>query len=289
MCETKQRNKDNPFYLENRRAMISLGPLSSNAYCTFHCAFCYVQDRFISYASLSDDEIITFLKDNRQEYDIIYVSGDTDSFAPPRTDRALGLLYRIVKEINCDLLFTTRTTFTDSNYEKIKPIVETQKKNNKMLYACVSITRFSEDYAYLEPNPIPSPIKRIDVLKKLKELCVTTVLAIRPFLPNVNVNDYLTIIDNAKLYIDIVLGESFYFVRGDKIEKRIFPNGIQPEYEIDIINNQKMLFDNNNADWSIWKATEYSRQVEAKCKEYNIIFAMHSDEAIEKYLKKAKR
>lgn len=281
----KQRNKNNPFYLENRRAMVSLGPLSNNTHCAFRCAFCYVQDKFASYASLNDDEIIAFLKENRQEYDIIYISGDTDSFAPPRTNRALKLLQRMVKEGNCDLLFTTRTTFSDSNYEEIRQIIEEQKVKEKKLYACISITRFSDDYAYLEPKPIPSPEERIIVLKNLKKLGATTILATRPLLPIVNVNDYLTIIDKAKQYIDIVLGECFYFVRGDNVEKRVFPNGILPEYEMDIDRNQKMLFDNNNANWDIWKATNYQQIIQKKCSDLGIIFSMHSDDAIVEYLK----
>lgn len=257
MYRPQRRSKDKPFYLENGRAMISLGPLSNEAHCAFRCAFCYVQDKFVSYAALTDDEIITFLKDNRNQYWIIYISGDTDSFAPvKRAERTLKLLHRIVKEINCDLLFTTRAIFSDSNYDELKIIIDEQKKLNKMLYACISITRFSEDYAFLEPTPIPLPEERIDVLKNLKTLGATTVLAIRPFLPIVSIDDYLIIIDKAKQYIDIVLGECFYFVRGDKVEKRVFFDGILPEYEQDIDQNIKMNFDNNNATWNVWKATE---------------------------------
>jgi 8-oxo-dGTP pyrophosphatase MutT (NUDIX family)/DNA repair photolyase len=285
MSKIQQRDKDKPFYLENRRAMISLGPLNKNAHCAFRCAYCYVQDEFISYASLNDNEIITFLRDNRQAYNIIYVSGDTDSFASPRTDRALRLLYKIVMEINCDLLFTTRATFSDSNYEIIKQIIEQQKKLNKMLYACVSITRFSEDYAYLEPTPIPLPGERIIVLKKLKELGAVTVLATRPFLPTVNVDDYIRIIDKSKEFVDIVLGECFYFIRGGKVEKRVFPNGISPEIERNITHNQRMPFDNNKALWDIWNSDEYEQTVAARCKELGIVFSMHSDNAITEYLK----
>ena len=289
MSKKIQRNKNNPFYLDNGRAMVSLGQLSKAQHCPFSCAFCYVQDEFVSYASLEIDEIINFLKNNREDYKIIYISGDTDSFAPPRTDKALDLLHRIATEVQCDLLFTTRTTFSEAHYHKLEQIANEQKRANKMLYACVSITRLSAESAYLEPYPIPSPEDRMNVLKRLKEIGATTVLAMRPFLPVVNVNDYLTIIDKTKQFVDIVLGEGFYFIRGGKLEKRVFPNGISDEYEKDIIRNQKMSFDDNKADWDIWKSDNYQQVVAKKCKELGIVFAMHSSDAIVEFQAKRKK
>lgn len=286
MSKSKKRGRDKPFYLDRGRAMISLGPISDNIHCSYDCAFCYVKDEFLSYASLTDEEIVSFLVKNRDKYKIIYISGDTDSFAPPRTERALELMKKIVKEINCDLLFTTRAVFTEYGYDKLSEIVQAQKKIKKDIYACISITRYSDDYAFLEPYPIPSPDDRINAIKRLKILGAITVLAIRPFLPFVKVDDYMTIIDKSKKYVDIVLGECFYFVRGDVIEKRIFKKGILPEYEKDILKKQKMLFDDNDEDWDVWRATVCKAEVEKLCVENQIIFSMHSDEAIDNYKKK---
>jgi DNA repair photolyase len=281
-----QRNKKNPFYLDKRRAMVSLGPFNAKQHCPYRCAFCYVQDEFVLYANLDIPQIVDFLRSNREQYEIIYVSGDTDSFAPPRTEKALDLLREIVTKIDCDLLFTTRTTFSEENYQRLKQIADEQKKKNKMFYACVSITRFSDACAYLEPKPIPTPETRIGVLKRLKEIGAVTVLAMRPFLPVVNIDDYLKIIDDVKDFIDIVLGESFYFIRGSQVEKRVFPNGILTEYENDILRNQKMSFDDNKADWDIWQATDCQQIIQTKCKELDIVFSMHSENAIKDFLEK---
>jgi len=278
-----KRSANNPFYLKNERAMVSLGPLSENSYCPYRCAFCYVQDAFISYANLDIDEIVSFLKENRDSYKIVYVSGDTDSFAQPRTSQGLNLLSRIVSEIDCDLLFTTRTTFSDDNYRQLGEIVRQQHMQGKAFYACVSISRLSNDLAYLEPPPIPPPQERIEVLRKLKRIGAITVLATRPFLPVVPINEYLSIIEEAKNYTDIVLGECFYFIRDGKIQKRVFPNGVLPEHKINIIRNQKMSFDDNDADWDIWDSSEYQRVISQKCAEIGIVFSMHSEDAIKKY------
>jgi len=283
-----QRNIVTPFFLKNGRAMVSLGPLHKSRYCPYSCAWCYVQDDFNLYAKLSVDEIIKFLKMHRENYKIIYISGDTDSFAPPRTGVALDLLSTIAAEVQCDLLFTTRTIFSEEHFKKLEQIVSAQKKANKMIYACISITRFSLVSANLEPYPIPLPDDRILVLKRLKEIGATTVLAMRPFLPMVDVNDYLTIIDKSKQFVDIVLGEDLYFIRGGNLEKRIFPNGISPEIELNIRRNQKMLFDDNTSLWDIWHSVEYEQTVAARCKELGIVFSMSSDSAISDYLSNTK-
>ena len=198
-------------------------------------------------------------------------------------------MYNIVNDINCDILFTTRTTFSDENYSLLKQIIDIQKQKQKLLYACVSITRISNDYAYLEPTPVPSPKERIDVLKKLKRIGAVTVLAMRPFLPIVNVSDYIKIIDEVKCFIDIVLGESFYFIRGGTVEKRVFFNGIAEDWEKDILRNQIMSFDKNKEPvWDIWKATKAESVIKSKCEKLGIIFSMHSDNAIEEFITKNK-
>ena len=108
-----KRNQSTPFYIDGNRAMVSLGPLTNNVYCCYRCAFCYVQDGFMSYANLDVSEIVDFLVKNREKYNIIYVSGDTDSFAPPRTKKGIELLNDIVKAVKCDITFTTRSIFSE--------------------------------------------------------------------------------------------------------------------------------------------------------------------------------
>ncbi len=61
------------FFLNGKRAMVSLGPLTRNHHCPYQCAFCYVQDGFNKYATLDEDEIMNFLKKNRDNYHIIYI------------------------------------------------------------------------------------------------------------------------------------------------------------------------------------------------------------------------
>lgn len=281
MCENGN------YFLNGTRAMISLGPLTPTRHCPYSCAFCYVQDGFKKYSNLHEDEILKFLHENSDNYNIIYVSGDTDSFAKPRTERAIALLERMSEELNVDLLFTTRTVFDSEDIKRIKTIVDRQSSKKKRLYACISISRYSDDVAYIEPAPIPSPIDRIHTLIDLKKIGAVTVVALRPFLPVVDVSDYLLILKKLNGYVDIALGETFYFSRVGKICKRVFPGGIPLEYEKDILDNQPMPFNDNNIPWSVWNSENYEKIVQTYCLDKGIIFSMHSAEALDLYSKQA--
>ena len=270
---------ENLFYIGNNRAMISLGPLTDNKYCPYNCAFCYVKSGFTKYTKLEIDNIMTFLNYNKEKYDIVYISGDTDSFAPPRTEKAIDLIKRISENIDVDITFTTRTIFDEKSLEKLKYISNYMKNKNYKLIASISISRlYSANY--IEPNPIPSPEERIETLKKLKENGLYTILATRPFLPIITSNEYIEIINKAKDYIDAVLGEIWY--ADEKLIKDVCKNIDMKE--IKFIENT-MDFDDNDKVWKCYEAKETIEDVTKFCKDNKIPFYMRSRPAIE-YIRK---
>lgn len=269
------RNIYNPFYIGNNRAMISLGPLTERKYCPYNCAFCYVKSGFMKYIKMEIEDIIKFLIDNKGKYDIIYISGDIDSFAPPRTDKAIELMKRISEIMDIDIQFTTRTLFDEKALNKLKEINDYMKSKNHRLIASISISRlFSADY--IEPYPIPSPEERIKMLKKLKEIGLYTILATRPFLPVINADEYIEIIKNSKDFVDVVLGEIWY--ADEKLIKDVCR-----ECNIDKITfvEKTMDFDNNDIKWKCYEAKETVEKVTEYCKENKIPFFMRSQPALE--------
>lgn len=269
------RNLENAFYIGNNRAMISLGRLTDKKYCPYNCAFCYVKSDFMKYMKLEIEEIIKFLKKNKEKYNIIYISGDTDSFAPPRTDMGIELIKRISECIEVDITFTTRTTFSEESLTKLRNINDYMKNKKHKLIASISISRlYSANY--IEPKPIPSPEERIETLKRLKENGLYTILATRPFLPIIDADEYIEIIKRAKSYIYAALGETWY--ADEKLIKDVCKN-------IDIKTIQfvdKMMdFDNNNKIWKCYEAKETVQKVTKFCKDNKIPFYMRSNPAIE--------
>ena len=269
------RNLENSFYIGNNRAMISLGPLSDKKYCPYSCAFCYVKSGFMKYRKLEIKDIVEFLKNNKEKYNIVYISGDTDSFAPPRTEKAIELLEEISKNIDTDIIFTTRTIFSEENLKKLKSINEYIENKHYKLIASISISRlYSANY--LEPYPIPTPEERIKTLKKLKENGLHTILATRPFLPIITSDEYIEIIKKAQNYVDAVLGEIWY-----ADEKLI--NDVCKDFDMkdeDFI-DKTMDFDDNDKIWKCYEAKETVEKVTRFCKQNQIQFFMRSYPAIE--------
>src|ERR1043166_5982383 len=167
-----QKSTDNPFDIRDGRARVSLGPLSPKKYCTFSCPFCYVDAGFLPYANLTIDDTIAWLEGHRGKFDIIYVSGDTDSFAPPRMSEGIKLLERLTR-FDVDLMFTTRAVFGTSYLTKIKQIRDDLGSHGRLLFGCTSIAQLH--HQYLEPKPIPPPHARIAQLRSFKELGLVSV------------------------------------------------------------------------------------------------------------------
>lgn len=265
----------NAFYIGNNRAMISLGPLTDKKYCPYNCAFCYVKSGFTKYTKMEIEDIIEFLIKNRKNYDIIYISGDTDSFAPPRTDKAIELIKRISEVVSVDIMFTTRTIFDIESLTKLRKINECMKTKNNKLIASISISRlYSANY--IEPYPIPTPEERIETIKNLKENGLYTILATRPFLPIISANEYIQIIRKTQNYVDCVIGEVWY-TNEELIENTCKDINIE---EISFV-DKKMDFDNNDIIWKCYEAKETVKEVAKYCNENNIPFYMRSQPAVE--------
>lgn len=267
-----------PFFLGNDRAMISLGPLSNKKYCTYSCPFCYVEAGFTKYIKLDEDEIIDWLVQNRDSYNIVYISGDTDSFAPPRTESAINLLNRLTK-LKVDLLFTTRYVFDLQELQRIIEINEKLNSQNNLLFGCVSISQLRTPF--IEPKPIPSIQERFNQLAIFKKRGIVSVLAMRPFLPITPYEDYAELVDNASGRVDLILGERWHSDFGGILENKIMIKS-NPDYTIE---ETEMDFDNNQKKWRVWKNSKLENQIKEKCNMLNIPFFMRSKPAVEWYKK----
>ena len=266
---------NSPFFIDDNRVMISLGPLNKIKYCPYNCAFCYVKSGFEKYSNLETDEIISYLIENKGKYNIVYISGDTDSFAPPRTDKALKLLEEISKILDVDITFTTRTLFSDDDIKRLKNISNSMKLKKHKLIASISISRLYSS-SFIEPLPIPEPEKRIELLKKLKENGLYTMVATRPFLPIIDSGEYIEIIKRCKDFVDVVLGEVWY--ADESLIKAVCK-------DIDVSKipfiEKEMDFDIGNKTWKCFEAKNIIEDVSKYCNDNNIKFYMRSYPAIE--------
>lgn len=196
-----------PYFLGLDRAMVSLGPLTDNVYCTYKCRFCYVNGPYRKYARRTNEEIFTWLRDKRKNYGIIYISGDTDSFAPPRTAEALDLLDRLLA-LQVDVLFTTRYVFSPQERKILQSIIGRYACDGRLLVPCISISQLS--HPELEPSPIPSPAERFDQLQWFHEIGANAILTVRPFIPYIDGEEYAEIVRLGARYAAAILGGDLY-------------------------------------------------------------------------------
>jgi DNA repair photolyase len=274
---TNQRAVSAPFDVRDKRIMLSLGPLSPKKYCTFSCAFCYVQADFASYASLSLDETLAWVQAVEEPYDVIYVSGDTDSFARPRTDMGISLLERLA-QFDADLLFTTRHVFAAEDLARLEALARNHRQRGRQLIGCTSICQLH--HPHLEPRPVSPPDERLAQLERFSRAGLTTVLALRPFMPIVPPADYVTLAERAAASVDAILGEMWFADRGGRLEARVFGNGPRPERET---HGARMDFDENDAEWRVWASPGTERCVRERCATLGVPFFMRSRPALEHF------
>lgn len=273
-----QRSAKDPFHVGDRRIMLSLGPLSRGKYCTFSCPFCYVGDDFLSYASLTRAEIVDWVTAVRDPYDVIYISCDTDSFAPPREAHALALLNDLA-DFDVDLLFTTRALLSDTTVAHMGRISAKLAQRGRMLIGCVSLVQLS--VPHLEPRPIPPPHARLDQLARLRDVGIQTVLALRPFLPNVPIEDYREIVRLGAPGATAVLGGVWYHDRAGNMLRALEPKRGTALEGSGGEALRHMDFDSNQADWRVFEGKDIERVVRDACRSHGLPLFMRSRLALE--------
>ena len=273
-CPKKRHSGDKPFDVRGGRIMVSLGPLSAGRYCPYSCRFCYLSGDFRPYAALTVDKIASWVATVRDPYDIIYVSYDTDSFAPPRQQRGIELLDRLC-EFDVDLLFTTRAVFSELMIVRLASIAQRLATRHRMLVACQSLVQLS--VPHLEPPPIPCPDSRIAQLSQLRAAGLATVLTLRPFLPNVPFDDLRQIIERAAPDVEVVLGGVWYYDQAGVMAEAALgaeSRSLRP----DAI--RRMDFDDNEAEWCVFEGRRPAKVVRETCSEHGLPFFMRSGPAV---------
>nr|WP_157514190.1 hypothetical protein [Nocardia concava] len=207
-------------------------------------------------------------------YDVIYVSCDTDSFAPPRQAQAVELLRRLV-EFDVDLLFTTRARLTAASVEELAKLAAELARGGHMLIGCISMCQLS--VPHLEPPPIPTPDIRLEQLRVLRGIGIRTILALRPFLPNVPEADYIDLVQRSVGGAEIVLGGVWYFDQGGDLERGVM--GPTSERDIPYV-LAPMPFDGNTATWRVFEGSDIESVIRRVCEKNNLPMFMRSGPAI---------
>lgn len=208
-------------------------------------------------------------------FDIVYVSGDTDSLAPPRKDKGIELIEELAS-LGVDVLFTTRASLSERDLDRLADINKNLENQGNWLFGCISISRLRAA-PHLEPKPVPSPEARLEVLKGLKKRGIVSVLAMRPFLPVVPTSEYVELASIAAPFSDVILGEVWYADKGGLLEEQVFGD---KETKLGDFGTHKMDFDDNDELWKVWEGREARDAVAAYCADVGVPFFMRSRPAV---------
>ena len=279
-CTNNPRKMTNhPYFLGLNRAMVSLGPLTEKRYCPYQCKFCYVKGPFQKYKSAGVDEILQWLESHRGEYSTVYVSGDTDSFALPRTHLGLELLERLAS-FNVDVMFTTRHCFSTDELSYLANITNTFKANGNLLMGCMSVCQM--DSPLLEPHPIADSIDRIENLRAWKRNGVVTFLTIRPLIKTIPEEEYEQIAKIGCDAADIVLAGHLYLDSHGIILNSIA--SINSEWAT-VLEQSAVKYDLDFTDtkesWLIVEHNSAELALKKVCADYGVPFFTRSGPAVE--------
>lgn len=259
-----------------QRAFASFGST-----CPYQCKHCYTySDGFKNENRNNIDEIISELKS--KSFNTIYISGYTENFIVP--SKGIELIEKIYYEYNCNILFTTRNSFSNEDVLRLSKLNKNMKEKNALLIACVSISAL-DSYKKLEPNKIiPTPHQRIDFIHRLYNSGIKTVLTLRPVCPAeyIPTDEYLKILEMCNNNCSAVISSGI--VLSQKIKENLigFPENIDYVTKpiMNCLQQQNLLVDYVDTSIELKKISDM-------CNKYMIPFFDSSIPAVE-YLYKEK-
>lgn len=188
----------------------------SKLICPLHCTYCFVdemsqeQEKSVSYLS---NEQVSLLQNLPEHIKLIMLGCDTEFFQNKKD--ALDVLNKL-KTLNRDISVITKLPLSEKYLEEILLVAKEVENNGNIFSFSISIPCFSDvSLEKYEPG-VPSPLKRIETLKHAFNNGLSTMLAIRPLLPDIDDSELESIIELTK---DFVIG--YYsgplYLKQDKI------------------------------------------------------------------------
>ncbi len=221
--------------------------------CPFDCKYCFVEDinpnqkSGVSYLSQKQFELLEKLP---EEINLIMLGCDTEFFQSK--EDSLKILKKLVN-INKDISVITKLSLSQNFIEKLKEIdVKLRNHGNFFIFSetipCIDSAKEWELKA-------PAPISRIDTLKRVYELGIKTLVAVRPLLPTVSEKELEKIVELTKNYcygyysgplylknLDILDKSFLVDLKIEKLQPHWMPEGnifykIERKEQIDLLKN----------------------------------------------------
>lgn len=170
----------------------------SKLLCPLHCTYCFVdemtqeQERSVSYLS---QEQINLIQNLPEHIKLIMLGCDTEFFQNKKG--AIEVL-NTLKTLGKDISVITKLPLSDSYIQEISLIAKEMEEKGNIFSFSVSIPCLSEKSLQKYEPKVPSPEKRIETLKNVFSFGISTMVAIRPLLPDIEDGELEQIIEMTK-------------------------------------------------------------------------------------------
>ena len=250
------------------KATVSLGGA-----CPLRCAHCYITTKqFHPSRKRNVEEVIDNLKQLKEPFTVICISGDTDCFLDPVT--GLDLIKQVATSFEkTDIMFTSRLLPGEIVVDSIIALSREMAKSRRLLIPCVSLVTFSYPNRIENPRLVPSSEQRLHLLEQYMVGGLPCFLTLRPTFPFglVTRGEVQRIIAEAVGKAVAVLGEAFILDLAGEIVSRL---GITPSLYEDSLSPLSFL-----PQSSVWKKILPSEEIEftrTVCEEYQFPFFLRS-------------
>jgi|GEM_PF-1172348 len=161
-----------------RTILSAVGP-SGEGVCKFKCKYCFAAEpSYNPNSSTLSTDTIQVLRERVNDYDVLMLSCDTELFQNPHV--ALNTLNELVT-LGKDITFSTKMILGPVILSRLSEIQKQLVNQGKILSISVSIPMIDKSKE-IEIG-VPSPTRRMDFLRTLKESGFYPYVGIRPVLP----------------------------------------------------------------------------------------------------------
>ena len=208
----------------------------SKLICPLDCTYCFVEDmtqeqeKGISYLS---QEQVSLLQNLPEQVKLIMLGCDTEFFQNKKD--ALDVLNKL-KHLGKDISVITKLPLSESYIKDVALIAKEIEESGNIFSFSISIPCFSEESLKKYEPKVPSPERRIETLQNVFNEKISTMVAIRPLLPDVTNEELEKIIESTKDYTIGYYSGPLY-LKQDKV-KILLPNlkienETQPKWMLD--------------------------------------------------------
>ena len=255
-----------------KRSLVSFsGP------CKLQCKHCYTFSKECSSSCTNDfDECETLLERIDDNSDIVYISHDRENFINEKA--GCKLASAIFNEKKKSIFIITRCVLSDECVNELAELNIHMRDEGLNLVVAVSIPAMESIYLLERKELVSSPEERIDLLRRLHEKGIKTILMIRPLLPNsiIPIEEAFQLIKLSENYIDAVVSS------GLAVNAAILDRLGFSDYSFDYMpgENAEFLIGAEVPDIKYVDTEKEIASITNYCNENNIIFHRHSLDAL---------